>query len=138
MSAESEPALRRAVAFGSVGGGTVTQHLPTTVTVARLLAEQGHVASAREVLAVVLERSPGDPEAANLVRLLEKRRDVMPRNEPAEEVLAPPEPGDPASIAASFRATLGGRPGQQSGSVAPARLRVLLDRIRENRHEPAR
>jgi hypothetical protein len=120
------------------GGEALTQHVPKTVTAARLLADQGHVESARQVLGAVLARSPGDVEAARLVTLLETRRDGASRSEPPEEVLAQPVPADPASIAATFRVALARSARPRSGDAAAARLRAFLDRIRRNRREAPR
>ncbi len=113
--------------------------LPKTVTVARLLADQGHVARAREVLLEVLERAPGDAQAEDLVRSLRGRSEGAPATEPADEALAAPVPGDPAAMAASFRARLDdARPSPPVHDDTLRRLRALLDRVREARGESSR
>jgi hypothetical protein len=111
------------------------------VTVARLLADQGHVARAREVLGAVLEAAPDDVRARDLIRALSAlnaRSDAVRPDEPAEQALAPPEAADPASLAAVFRSRLPGPWPARGPRATVLRLRAMLDRVRDQRRESPR
>jgi hypothetical protein len=106
------------------------------VTVARLLADQGHVALAREILGAVLARTPDDAQATELFRRLRDRADGARRSEAPDEPLAPPVAADAGAIAAAFRRELGAARGSRARRLA--RLHALLARVARARRDPAR
>jgi len=129
LPAESGSALRNL-------GRTVEHDAPKTVTAARLLADQGHVALAREVLGAVLARTPGDAQATELFRRLRDRADGAREADPAEEALAPPVSAEAGAIAAAFRRELGAPRGTRERKLE--RLRVLLAVVERTRRDAAR
>ncbi len=91
-----------------------------TVTHARLRAAQGDVAAASALLEAILRRSPGHPEAEEMLAGLRNRKGSV-RSADVPEPLAPPEAGDARRLASTFRATLG----VEAESVARRKIRAL-------------
>jgi len=105
-------------------GGSVSSL--ETLTHARLRAAQGDHAGAEALLRRMLERDPGHAEARELLRSVEGGGAPEPEGL-SEEALLPPQPGDPARLASSFREALSSP--EPPGLRRIRRLRAWLGRI---------
>ncbi len=91
-----------------------------TVTHARLRAAQGDTAGARRILEAILARSPGRPDAVELLASLSSRPQQV-SSDPGEIARpAAPVPGEPSDLIARFRSELDG-----TGPSAAERIRRL-------------
>jgi hypothetical protein len=104
----------------------------TTLTHARLRAEQGDLGGARKLLREILELHPGLREASDMLEKLGSGRGTPGREEEAMEE-APAVPATPADLAEDFRAGLGSASPSNDRKIR--RLRKLLERIAEVRGE---
>lgn len=114
--------------MSATGGGSVTDDFPRTVTLARVMAAQGDLASAREVLRSILDAAPEDGAARSFLDEIAARVETVRGPETPEEPLADPVPGDPAALEALRQALGRARP-----SDPASRLGTLLRRIEEHR-----
>ncbi len=96
-----------------------------TVTHARLRAAQGDAAGARKILGAILKRSPGRPDALELLRSL-SGKPPQSGSEPDEDVSARSDAGDPSDVIARFRSELDG-----SSPSAAERIRRLEEWLRK-------
>ena len=100
----------------------------STLTHARLRAEQGDVAGAKRILRVILASQPEHEEARELLAALSDRVSVS-YQEPAPEAAGVTHAATTAELASRFKETLG-------GNSKVERLERWLDRLQANREKP--
>lgn len=100
-----------------------------TLTHARVRVAQGDPPGARRILEEILSRHPHDAEARSLLEEIRSARGRPRAEEPPEEALPPPTPGDPAALRAGRQR--GERARDEGGAVV--RLSDYLARIRRSR-----
>jgi len=102
----------------------------TTVTHARLRAEQGDATGARRILKRILDEDPGHGEARRMMEEIGSRADRLRVGE-AVEPLAPRVAADASGLATRFREALGAS--RSSRRRRLERLRSWLETIQRNR-----
>ena len=115
--------------MGSGGSGWAF----TTMTHARLRADQGDVAGATHLLQAILAVEPNHREALALAARLGAQPGIR-HAEPEDPELAAPRPARARDLAASFRASFG-RPKTSSSARKALRLRAWLDGVALRRGE---
>ena len=100
----------------------------STLTHARLRAEQGDVAGAKRILRVILTSQPDHEEARELLAALSDRVSVA-YQEPAPDAARATRPATTAELAPRFKEALAGKPKVE-------RLERWLERLQANREKP--
>ena len=100
----------------------------STLTHARLRAEQGDVAGAKRILRVILASQPEHEEARQLLAALGDRVSVT-YQEPTPDAARATRPATTSELAARFKEALGGKSKVE-------RLEQWLGRLQANREKP--